>query len=129
MTNLDQTCDFKLVTDYFGPLTIDRFQRTRAECELIMEAGLIRWDGWIFTIDKERSVGGDGRGDSPLSSYWIFITTDTQPVRQQCNAERFGNPGQGFNFCQECRSFWPNSEEHQHLSDKEHLELVVAAVA
>ena len=127
MTNLDQTCDFKLATDFFGCLRIDRFQRTRAECELILEVGLIRWDGWIYTIDKERSWGATKPTLTPLENNWFFITNDTQPVRQQCSAERFSHPGQGFSYCKDCRSFWPNGQEHTHLRDKEYLELAFVA--
>jgi hypothetical protein len=122
MSKLDQTCDFKLITDYFGCLKIDRFKRTRAECELILKVGLIRWNGWIYAIDQERSVRAHPESKI-LPNYWVFITNSTTPVRRQCSAERFGNPGQGFNFCPECRSFWPVGEEHKHLTKQEFLEL------
>jgi hypothetical protein len=127
MNNLDQRCEFKLATDYLGFLLIDRFLRTRSECELILETGLLRWDGWIYTIDKERSWGATKPTLTPFENTWFFITNDPQPVRQQCSAERFGKTGQGFNYCRDCRSFWPKGEEHQHLRDKEYLELAELA--
>jgi len=116
---LDQNCEFKLITEYFGCLLVDRFQRTREECELILEIGLVRWNGWIYTIDKERSWGATKPLLKPFENYWCFITSDLVPVRRQCSAERFGDPGQGFNFCQECRSFWPVGQEHEHLTPEQ----------
>lgn len=126
--------DFKIDLPFIGPLRVERFRRTRAECEAIQKTGQIRWGGYIWPINRSRSEISGSEAPATLteqltprvSGYAIFVTETSQPIRRQTFAERAGKTSNGFAFCGDCRCWYPAGEpdEHKHTSSDEMRKLI-----